>query len=150
MTANILHKSITGHLSQRYTAFTINELLLVTGHYKFFLYPTYNVFETKVFVTICIIMFYNLDWRCDTDITVTITSSECSRPLEGVYIRSNSWYSRVISSSDGVYTLRVCSLPVSIYMWKRGYRYRRMVARHTEETVTLECIGRKLVYYNSI
>ena len=83
-------------------------------------------------------------WRCDTEITITITSSECSRPLsEGVYIWANM-NSRVIDSSDGVYTLRVCSLPVTIYIWKYGFRFTRILARHTEETVTLQCTGKNI------
>ena len=79
--------------------------------------------------------------RCDTEITVTIASSVCSRPLEGVYIWE-SWNSKLINSSGGVYTLRVCRLPVTIYIWKYGFRFTWRIVRNTTENVILQCTGK--------
>ena len=79
--------------------------------------------------------------RCRTEVTINVVSNECSRPLNYVRIWSSRYF-RIISSSNGVYRLRVCRLPTYLTLRRYGFQPLRVYARQSSETVTMRCRGK--------
>ena len=72
--------------------------------------------------------------------TLTIVSSECSRPLSGVTIYSRN-YMAIVSSYNGRYRIRTCSLPLYVALKKYGFRTMRVIVRQSTEKFTMRCLG---------
>ena len=79
--------------------------------------------------------------------TLTIVSSECSRPLSGVTIYSRN-YMVIVSSYNGRYRIRACSLPLYVTLKKYGFRTMRVIVRYSTEKFTMRCLG--MLYCNTI
>ena len=116
----------------------------------FFGYRSYFRLELKFFVRLLdpgnlITNFYTnkflVGQRCRTEVTINVVSNECSRPLNYVRITSSRYF-RIISSSNGVYTLRVCRLPTYLTLRRYGFQPLRVYARQSSETVTMRCRGK--------
>ena len=78
--------------------------------------------------------------HCQSESTLTIVSSECSRPLSGVTLYSRN-YMAIVSSSNGRYRIRACSLPLYVTLKKYGYRTMRVIVRRSTEKFTMRCLG---------
>ena len=78
--------------------------------------------------------------HCQRESTLTIVSSECSRPLSGVTLYSRN-YMAIVSSSNGRYRIRACSLPLYVTLKKYGYRTMRVIVRRSTEKFTMRCLG---------
>ena len=78
--------------------------------------------------------------------TLSIVSSECSRPLSGVTIYSRN-YMAIDSSSNGRYRIRTCSLPLYVTLKKYGFRTRRVIVRYSTEKFTMRCLGMFMVVW---
>ena len=85
--------------------------------------------------------------HCQRESTLTIVSSECSRPLSGVTLYSRS-YMVVVSSSNGRFRIRACRLPLYVTLKKYGYRTMRVVVRRSTETFKMRCLG--MFYHRTI
>ena len=84
--------------------------------------------------------------HCQRESTLTIVSSECSRPLSGVTLYSRN-YMAIVSSSNGRYRIRACSLPLYVTLKKYGYRTMRVIVRRSTEKFTMRCLG---MFYHSM
>ena len=78
--------------------------------------------------------------HCQRESTLTIVTSECSRPLSGVTLYSRN-YMAIVSSSNGRYRIRACSLPLYVTLKKYGYRTMRVIVRRSTEKFTMRCLG---------
>ena len=83
--------------------------------------------------------------HCQRESTLTIVTSECSRPLSGVTLYSRN-YMTIVSSSNGRYRIRACSLPLYVTLMKYGYRTMRVIVRRSTEKFTMRCLG---MFYHS-
>ena len=84
--------------------------------------------------------------HCVRESTLSIVSSECSRPLSGVTIYSRN-YMAIVSSSNGRYRIRICSLPLYVTLKKYGFRTRRVIVRYSTEKFTMRCLGMFMVVW---
>ena len=91
--------------------------------------------------------------HCQRESTLTIVSSECSRPLSGVTLYSRS-YMVVVSSYNGRFRIRACRLPLYVTLKKYGYRTMRVIVRRPTETFKMRCLGmfyhRMLPYWGGL
>ena len=85
--------------------------------------------------------------HCQRESTLTVVSSECSRPLSGVTLYSRS-YMVVLSSSNGRFRIRACRLPLYVTLKKYGYRTMRVIVRRSTETFKMRCLG--MFYHRTI
>ena len=84
--------------------------------------------------------------HCQKESTLTIVSSECSRPLTGVRIYSRN-YMVIVSSYNGRYRIKTCSLPLYVTLQKYGFRTMRVIVRRSAEKFTMRCLGTCMFYH---
>ena len=87
-------------------------------------------------------MIYISGQNCgSTEVTLTLQSSDCQKPVSGVTVTSDDFINAV-ETSPGVYVCEFCGLPIDVALQKSGFDPLSVTLDDSaSQTLTLDCVG---------